>query len=932
MSRDRMFGIIFTVVSTLVQHVSAQATTPLQYNVLEEEPRRTFIGNVKRDANLSLFYSEYELAQLEFNFRSNSASSSMFILTESTGDMWTGIRIDREEICQYSSSCDIELDVKITPFQYFRILKVIVHITDINDHAPTYPTERMALDIMENVQPIASFTLPAAEDPDSGELGVWMYELESDTNKFDLEETTQADGTRDVSLLLLEQLDREDETFYSVTVIAWDGGNPQKSGTLIVDITVTDFNDNNPVFDEYQYNVEIYENLPSMTPVAQVHATDQDFGVNGIVMYEFAQHTQQTYGSIFGINNSTGEIYIKGNVDYERDKVFHLNVMATDLGPNSLPAFAKVTIDVLDTNDHSPEITVTTFTGREYAEVPENVPRDHFVAHIAVADPDEGNNGEFHCNLDDGDNFFLEKMSDTGFKIVTLREFDREVRAQYEVVLRCQDHGNPQQTSTELIVIKIADDNDNDPYFILPPGASMYNVSMRENNTLNHVILRVNASDRDVNANAALKYEIRGIRGTNSETIKIDQMTGVVRANHEFDYERETVHYYVITASDHGDPIRYADVELQLNIVNINDEYPTFTQSSYSFKVMENEYPGAVIGVVTATDQDIYPFNIVSYSLQPRGPAAVGKFSINAKTGEITSNQILDHEENSVLFLSAVAMNDHYPNMLRVANVTIHVQDENDNAPTIDFPNEPNNTAQVPTRLDKGDIVTLIKAHDPDAGNNSYLTYQISNGNENNGFHIDEVTGVISAATYIESKHLQRHKLVVMVKDHGHPEKTAIASLNILFNKSVPIASSQAGGSLLEGSTLMIVVGICAGVVLLVLVIALAVCCVKAKQRRQHKKQIYNCRIQEVKKSITNGDVQQRELHPSCHCSDSGSDASIDNSHLGSKTKDPGTKKEVTFSLDMDDGYIDKIPPDWPLQETKIIEVSALVLPTLFPV
>jgi len=61
--------------------------------------------------------------------------------------------------------------------------------------------------------------------------------------------TMQAGGSKDVRLRLLEQLDREHVGHYSVILVASDGGQPQHSASLLVNIVVTDTNDNVPQFD-----------------------------------------------------------------------------------------------------------------------------------------------------------------------------------------------------------------------------------------------------------------------------------------------------------------------------------------------------------------------------------------------------------------------------------------------------------------------------------------------------------------------------------------------------------------------------------------------------------------------------------------------------------------------------------------------------------
>jgi len=69
---------------------------------------------------------------------------------------------------------------------------------------------------------------------------------------------------------------------------------------------------------------------------------DGDTGRNGEIEYSFASQTIASHGSEFGIRNSTGVVYVRGVIDYERTSVFHLVVVARDRGPDAVATEATV--------------------------------------------------------------------------------------------------------------------------------------------------------------------------------------------------------------------------------------------------------------------------------------------------------------------------------------------------------------------------------------------------------------------------------------------------------------------------------------------------------------------------------------------------------------------------------------------------------------
>jgi len=103
------------------------------------------------------------------------------------------------------------------------------------------------------------------------------------------------------------------------------------SGTLLVDVEIGDANDHSPRFDggdgnSTSYSIDVDENVAVMSPLIRVRAVDLDQGPNGEVFYGWAESTERSYGSIFGIDPDSGQIYVRAPLDYEREQVYQVRL------------------------------------------------------------------------------------------------------------------------------------------------------------------------------------------------------------------------------------------------------------------------------------------------------------------------------------------------------------------------------------------------------------------------------------------------------------------------------------------------------------------------------------------------------------------------------------------------------------------------------
>jgi len=292
-------------------------------NMTDDVERGVKVADLRQ--SLSSLHEPSVLAQLTFAFLSNR--DSLFDLDATTGVLTAARRLDRDQLCPGQRSCVVRVDVGVQPARYFRKLRVEVSFDDINDNEPQFQTTAVRLEVSEATVPGSTLPLPTAHDPDGPPFGVDRYELLSpDTDAFDLRVTRSDDGgdtstaTFDLRLVVARALDREQASSYRVTVLAVDGGRPERTGSVDVDVIVGDVNDNRPVFEQATYDVQVSEDwtVTSPRPLLTVRAVDADG--DSIVTYRFTERTVDNYGQLFAVDRLTGLITLTHRIDYEQTR------------------------------------------------------------------------------------------------------------------------------------------------------------------------------------------------------------------------------------------------------------------------------------------------------------------------------------------------------------------------------------------------------------------------------------------------------------------------------------------------------------------------------------------------------------------------------------------------------------------------------------
>ncbi|KAF7703659.1 protocadherin-17 isoform X1 [Silurus meridionalis] len=639
-----------TVLSFVLLWARAMTLKNLNFTISEEK-NQGVIGNIAKDAGLEL---REQGKKSNFRVLENSAPHLIDVDPES-GLLFIKQRIDRETLCKRNPKCQLSMEVFANDKEIYMIK---VDIQDINDNAPSFPSDHIDIDISENAAPGTRFPLAAAYDPDTRENGLKTYQItRDDYSIFSLDVKSRGDGTKFPELVVQRSLDREERSHHTLIITATDGGEYPKSGTMQINVKVIDSNDNSPIFEQSSYVVEIPENSPLGTVLIDLNATDPDEGSNGQVTYSLSFFGSDRIKELFSIDPKTGIIKIQGKIDYEENPIIEIDVQAKDQGPNPVPGHCKVTVKVLDRNDNWPSIG---FVAVRQGAVSEAAPPGTVIALVRVTDKDSGRNGQLQCRILGNVPFRLEENSDNFYTVVTDRPLDREVKDEYNITIMAKDSGNPPLNATKSFTVKILDENDNAPRFT----KMVYLLQVPENNIPGEYLGSVLAHDPDLGQNGTVSYSLLPSNVSEESIttyVNIKPTDGAIYALRSFNYEQTKYFDFKVQAKDSGSPHLESNTTVRVSVLDVNDNIPVIVlpllqNDTAEIHVPRNVGVGHVITTVRAVDNDFGESGRLTYEITDGNEEHL--FEIDSVTGEVRTAQPLWEEVSSVVEL-IIKVTDH---------------------------------------------------------------------------------------------------------------------------------------------------------------------------------------------------------------------------------------------------------------------------------
>ncbi|XP_067573977.1 cadherin-8 isoform X3 [Pseudorca crassidens] len=430
-------------------------------------------------------------------------------------------------------------------------------------------------------------------------------------------------------------------------------------------------------------------------------------------------------GTIFQINDITGDIHAIKRLDREEKAEYTLTAQAVDWETNKpLEPPSEFIIKVQDINDNAPEF----LNGPYHATVPEMSILGTSVTNVTATDADDpvyGNSAKLVYSILEGQPYFSIEP-ETAIIKTALPNMDREAKEEYLVVIQAKDMGGHSGglSGTTTLTVTLTDVNDNPPKF----AQSLYHFSVPEDVVLGTAIGRVKANDQDIGENAQSSYDIIDGDGTALFEITSDAQAqdGIIRLRKPLDFETKRSYTLKVEAANvHTDPRfssrgPFKDTATVKIVVEDADEPPVFSSPTYLLEVHENAALNSVIGQVTARDPDITS-SPIRFSID-RHTDLERQFNVNADDGKITLATPLDRELSVWHNITIIATEIRNHSQISRVPVAIKVLDVNDNAP--EFASE--YEAFLCENGKPGQVIQTVSATDKDEPKNGhYFLYSL---------------------------------------------------------------------------------------------------------------------------------------------------------------------------------------------------------------
>ncbi|CAD6998022.1 unnamed protein product [Ceratitis capitata] len=703
--------------------------------VLEEEPPPQFIVKVHgtdRDSG----------DNGELSYRLVDDFEGTFEIDSDSGEIYTTMRLDREEIGSYELLVEA-LDQGMPPLTGTATVQIT--LLDKNDNPPKF-TRLFSVNVTENAN-IGSFVIQVtSSDLDIGANANATYSFtENPGEKFKIDAISG-------NVTVAGYLDREQQDEYLLKIVASDGA--WRSETPIT-ITVQDQNDNAPEFEHSYYSFNFPELQRSVAFVGQVIATDRDKqGPNSLISYSL-QHPSD----LFTIDPATGEILSKRTMKYKHsqhesspENMYSMIVLATDNGKPPLNSECLVNINIVDANNNPPKFEKSTYL----APVPEHAVSGLRILKVHAVDAlDYGVNAEIDYVLLNGNasDYFTVSKHD-GWISVT-KALNVKANTAFVITVRATDRGVPPLADETRVTIVVTGENKHAPMI----NALSHQVIVPENEPIGSTILTVTASDKDEGPNGMLTYYFSG--GNERKEFNINKETGAVTILQPLDYDLIQEYYLNITVEDLGYKPKKAVAMLTVIVTDINDNPPLFNQTEYHAFIPENRPPNTFVFKAHATDKDSPKNAIIRYTIT----SGTGKnlFKINSSTGEIVSSVTFDYEERRDYNLQIMAANPDTP-MHSTAMVIVHITGVNEYYPQFV---QPVFHFDVSESAEVGTSVGSIQATDKDAGEDGKIYYLLVGSSNDRGFSINAMTGIMYVSRHLDRETQNRVVLTVMAKNYG---------------------------------------------------------------------------------------------------------------------------------------------------------------------
>uniref|UniRef100_A0A3Q4GKI6 Cadherin domain-containing protein n=1 Tax=Neolamprologus brichardi TaxID=32507 RepID=A0A3Q4GKI6_NEOBR len=616
-------------------------------------------------------------------------------------------------------------------------MTIIINVLDINDNPPVFSQRLYKARVYENVKIGTSIITLNATDLDEGQNGkvIYLFSEVGQGKKTDLFSIDKQTGT----VTSTRNIDFEENNAFELRVQAFDSAVFPMSSHAKLLVEVLDVNDNAPEISVTSLLNTVKEDASVETAIALVSVFDKDGGKNGMVTCKISNNVPFKLESNY---KNSYSLVVDGPLDRETAPQYNISITATDEGSPPLSNTSVITVHVSDVNDNKPQFS----EGVINVYVKENSPVGAVIKTVTAADADIDRNSQVSYSFlrSSSDSVPLSTLlninSETG-DIMCLQSFNYEELKTFQFKVQATDSGVPTLSSNVTVNIFILDENDNSPMILAPYSedvnildvndnppsfsAKSQTIDIAESVLPGATFPVLSAYDTDVGKNGVNTYKLNQNEHFSLAVHKGDSVSAEIVLQRALDREKQAVIKLTLTAIDGGTPIKSGTSEIIINVLDINDNIPTFKKSLYKTSVKENASSGTTVVTVTATDADEGANKDIVYLLNSKDQDRVLEiFEIDLQTGIITVKGTIDFETNPAFEIRVQATDKGHPPLTAQCKVLVEVVDLNDNAPDISVTSL---LSTVKEDAESGTAIALVSVLDEDGGKNGEVKCEILN-------------------------------------------------------------------------------------------------------------------------------------------------------------------------------------------------------------
>ncbi len=376
---------------------------------------------------------------------------NLFSIDQHSGDVTVNGLVDFEKASHYQIDIQAKDQGGLSDS-----CKLIIDVLDINDNKPVISLLSMSNSVSEDSTPGTVVAMMKVDDADSGVNGQ-IHCMINDNIPFAL----NSPSSNFISLRIEQQLDRERDAKYNISVTCSDQGVPALSSSASLSLQISDVNDNAPVFEKSHYEACVLENNTPGLSIFTVKASDADWNQNARVSYILEDSTVNgvSVSSYVSVHPESGLITAVRSLDFEQLKDFQFRVKAQDGGSPPLSSNVTVKIIIQDQNGNAPQVLYPVQTGASV--VAEIVPRaadvGYLVTKVVAVDVDSGQNAWLSYKLQKATDRALFEVGLQNGEIRTVRQVTDKDAVKQKLTVVVEDNGQPSRSAVVSINVAVAD-------------------------------------------------------------------------------------------------------------------------------------------------------------------------------------------------------------------------------------------------------------------------------------------------------------------------------------------------------------------------------------------------------------------------------------------------------------------------------------------